>query len=462
MTLREHVLLIEDEPTSRALMAKWLELEGFDVDTFATAEECLDSMSENAPDAVCLDIELPGMGGIEALRALKTRYPRLPVLMLTATRNVEVVVSAMQAGAYDYFTKPVERTKLLTTVRNAIEKHRLSIRLGQLERQASGKGYSAILGKSTAMQSVFREVERVSTSDITVLIHGESGTGKELVARALHEQSARKNGAFVSLNCAAIPESLEESEFFGHEKGAFTGAQQQRKGRFELAHQGTLFLDEVAELSLSLQAKLLRVLQERSFQRVGGTVELRSDFRLVAATHRDLSKEVIAGRFRQDLYFRIAIFELELPALRVRRGDVRILAEHFAETQASGVPLTLAADALALIESYAWPGNVRELQNAIERASVVAEDGVLHAKDFPPRLREPQPQPAVERTPAPGPIEVRVNGIGGEKGLRIADIERRALEEALESSGGNVTEAVKLLGIGRTTVYRMMKRYGMR
>ena len=471
---RGMVLVVDDEPTSRALLTRWLEHDGFAVESYENAEDCLSAFSHVLPDAVCLDLGLPGMNGIEALTALRARAPRLPVVMLTATRELETVVAAMQAGAYDYITKPVDRTKLCTVLRNAVDKRRMSLRLGQLEREVKGGGFSEIHGQSQRMHEVFRELDRVADSDITVLVHGESGTGKELIARAIHEHSGRKNGPFVSLNCAAIPESLQESEFFGHERGTFTGAQAQRKGRFELAHEGTLFLDEVAELSLALQAKLLRVLQERTFTRVGGTVEVRSDFRLVAATHRDLTGEVEAGRFRQDLYFRIAVFELEVPPLRDRGDDALLLAQHFLDEFGKGRQLVLSPEAAQIVSTYRWPGNVRELQNIMQRALVLCEGDVVRPQDLPAKLRdelEAVPPPPVPQVPplqpragvaTPVPTTPAGGAAAGEGGLRMEDLERKALEEALARNNGNVTAAVKQLGIGRTTIYRLMKKYGIR
>jgi DNA-binding NtrC family response regulator len=448
------VLVVEDEATSRTLMVRWLEREGFRVFAFEDAESGIAALQDAMPDVVCLDLEMPGMGGIEALGEVRKRIPRVPVVILTATREVETVVEAMQAGAYDFVTKSSDRTKLITTIRNAAEKHRLLVKVEALE----GGGFRTLLGESPVMRRLFKELNRVSASDVTVLIRGESGTGKELVAHAIHTESPRQNGPFISLNCAAVPESLQESEFFGHEKGAFTGALALRKGHFELAHGGTLFMDEIGELSLSLQAKLLRVLQERTFQRVGGSHEVRSNFRLVAATHRDLSADVKAGRFRQDLYFRIAVFEVDVPPLRARRGDVALLAQHFLKAQ--GASLELSPEAEQVLAAHDWPGNVRELQNAIQRAAVVVDGNVVGLKDLPSRLLHFSVAPCVaaSHASAPPPNAVRVST----RPARLSEMEKRALMDTLKATDGNVTEAVRRLGIGRTTMYRMMKRYGIR
>lgn len=445
------VLVVEDERATAALMKHFLEDDGYTVEVLETAEACLAALTRSLPDVVCLDLMLPGIGGLEALDAVRARHLRIPIIIMTADREVETVVAAMQRGAYDYLPKPLDRTKLLTTVRNAAERHRMSERLSQLEREMCGAGYAEIAGASPKMQTVFRQLDRVAASDVTVLVHGESGTGKELAARALHASSARRSKPFVALNCAAVPESLMESEFFGHERGAFTGAMAQRKGKFELADGGTLFLDEVADLSPALQAKVLRVLQERSFQRVGGSVEVQSDFRLVAATHRNLAQEAEAGRFRSDLYFRLAVFELELPPLRERDGDVLVLARRFInEHQNDNEEITIAPDAQRALEAYEWPGNVRELQNAIQRALVVRAGDAITAADLPEKVCQAQPTSRVVLKTSNPPA------------LTMDALEKRALEEALARTRGNVSEAVRILGIGRTTAYRMMKRHGMR
>lgn len=454
------VLVVDDDNTTRTLMVRWLEREGFRVEAFESAEACLDAFVQAKPDVLCLDLELPGMSGLTALVEARKRLPHVPVVILTATRDVETVVSAMQAGAYDYVTKSPDRTKLVTTIRNAAEKHRLQKRIDQFE----GRGFQSLIGSSPQMRALFRELHRVAASDVTVVIRGESGTGKELVARAIHDESERRAGPFISLNCAAVPESLQESEFFGHEKGAFTGALALRRGHFELAHGGTLFLDEIGELSLGLQAKLLRVLQERTFQRVGGSQELRSNFRLVAATHRDLAADVKAGRFRQDLYFRIAVFEVEVPPLRSRTGDIVVLARHFLEADPKRLGLT--AEVEQVLTRHDWPGNVRELQNAIQRAAVVAESNVLQVSDLPSRIRHFSGE--LQAVSKPLPIHVlnsrppRASMPHSLRPTRLADVEKRTLVEALKATNGNVSEAVKRLGIGRTTMYRMMKRYGLR
>ena len=454
-TQKPLVLLVEDEVDSRALLERWLSLDGFEVRAFADAESGLDALSSSLPAAVCLDLELPGMNGLEALVAIRQRHPTLPVIILTADRDADTAMKAVRAGAHDYLSKPIDRTRLGTTLRNATAQHEMQVRIRQLERESTGSNFGGILGESETVRDLCRELSRVAMSDVAVLVRGESGTGKELVASGLHQESKRSSGPFVALNCAAIPEPLQESEFFGHEKGAFTGANTRRVGRFEQANGGTFFLDEVAELSLSLQAKLLRALQERSFRRVGGSSMISSDFRLVAATHKDLRAEVDAGKFREDLFYRIAVFEVNVPPLRDRTGDVVILANAFVSRFAEGRSVGVAPDALAAMSAYEWPGNVRELQNAIQRALVVCEADMIRRSDLPSYVTE------VSLVSGSTP-ELSVVVAGAQVFGTLEDMERRTLEDALRRSNGNIADVVRELGIGRTTVYRKLKKYGLR
>jgi DNA-binding NtrC family response regulator len=466
---QDSIMLVDDDPDLCVLVGHWLEEEGYRVEVFPDGESCLAGLARLLPDCICLDLQLPGLSGLETLERVKAHHPRLPVVVLTADSNVETVVSTVQAGAHDYLVKPIDRPKLLTTLNNAIEHHRLSMRLAELEREVEGSGYAGLVGRSPAMKALFRQMDRVASSDITVLIRGESGTGKELVARALHENSGRRDGTFVPVNCAAIPETLEESEFFGHEKGSFTGATGRRTGHIEQAHRGTLFLDEIGELSMGLQAKLLRVLQERRFQRVGGSNELSSDFRLIAATHRDLEAEVRAGRFREDLFFRVAVFELDLPPLRDRDDDVQILADRFLDDFArreDGDRPELTEETRRVLRAYLWPGNVRELQNAMDRARLVAREGRVRPRDLPRRIvgvdAAPRLEPEDAAVAGNGASADGVETAAAEPVKSLEEIERDAIAEALERTGGNLSEVVRQLGIGRTTLYRKLKKYGLR
>jgi len=451
------ILIIDDDPTLTRLLGHWLGHGGYAIETHHTASAGIAALSDVLPDAILLDLGLPDGNGLDVLAAMTRKHPRVPVVMITGETNVATVVAAMQAGAYDYITKPVDRTKLFTTVRNAVEKARADLRLTQLEREVRNSTYPGFIGQSSAMRDLYRQMDRVGPSDIRVLILGESGTGKELVARAMHASSSRSTGPFVAINCAAVPPTLQESELFGHEKGAFTGADRRRIGRLEQADGGTLFLDEVGELSLSLQAQLLRALQENAFFRVGGSKEVRVDVRLLAATHRDLERAVQAGSFREDLYYRLAVFELQVPPLRVREGDLPTLVRHYVREFAakhSVGPLTVRTDAMDALCRYDWPGNVRQLQNAIESAAVLARDGEIVRDDLPRQiLRADTPKSAATvQTTEPAPS----------LGDHLENVEHRAIRDALDETGGNLSEVVRRLGISRSTLYRRLRAMGLR
>jgi DNA-binding NtrC family response regulator len=448
------IVLIEDDRSIALTVTAVLERAGYEVTVVGDGASGLMSLSGSLPDAVCTDLGLPDTDGLTLIEQIRSRYAHLPVIVLTSNPEVDSVVEAMRRGAYDYLVKPVDATKLITTIGNACEKHAMTIRLAQLEREAGGHGYRGIIGESPAMKLLYRELDQVAATDITVLLHGESGTGKELVARAIHSYGSRRAQPFVAVNCAAIPESLHESELFGHEKGAFTGATARSAGRFEQAHGGTLFLDEVAELATGLQAKLLRVLQERRFYRVGGTSEIAVDVRVIAASHLDLGVAVRAGRFREDLFFRLAVFELSLPSLRHRSGDIELLAQSFVTRIGTeiGRQVAISPAALGVITSYEWPGNVRELHNALHRAIVACgERGVIDPVHLPARIVDASPvrlsQPALPPEPP--------------SSTSLDDLERAAILAALQRTSGNLTQIARELGIGRTTLYRKLKRYGI-
>lgn len=469
------IILVEDDETMSVLLTRWLKREGIHAEVFKSAEALLEELTRSLPDALCLDMYLPGMSGLELLPLIRHRHPALPVIFLTVDTSVELVVQAMQLGAYDYLAKPIERTRFLTTISNAIQKHRLSTRVEQREQRVMGKTPAGMVGRSAAMLKLFEQLTPLAPSDITVLIHGESGTGKELLARALHDGSPRSKGPFVALNCAAVPGGLEDSELFGHEKGAFTGAQQSRLGRFERANGGTLFLDEVAELSLSLQARLLRVLQERRFERVGGSRQLESDFRIVTATHRNLAEMVKAGTFREDLYYRIAVFELEVPPLRARQGDIPLLVTSFLERYASQTAtplLTVEPDAMRVLEGWSWPGNVRELENVVLRAAVLARAGVIRPEHLAQRLltgwvsQGLQPGEDSPSSPKPSPSTVSASEETSpfvldlrRQALTAEEVERWLLEQTLALCDGSLIRTVERLKLSRTTLYRKLQSY---
>jgi two-component system response regulator AtoC len=448
---RGAVVLVEDDRGVATLVAAILEGAGYAVRVCGDGASARRALAAAEPDVLCLDLGLPDVDGRELIGELHQRHRDLPIVVLTADDQIDTVVAAMRAGAYDYLVKPIERDTLIRTVADAAAR-----RAGPTRGAAptAPPGYHGLIGTSAPMRALIRELEQVAPTDITLLILGESGTGKELVARAIHDRSARRDRPFVAVNCAAIPESLHEAELFGHERGAFTGASARAPGRFEQAHTGTLFLDEVAELSPALQSKLLRVLQERRFHRIGGASELEVDIRVIAATHRDLDAAVRAERFREDLFYRLAVFELELPPLRARADDVPILAEAFVARFADelGRPLRLAPEALACLQAYHWPGNVRELQNAIHRAAVATTDGVIAPGHLPRRVA-----PTVPTAPAPGPSP---DG-GGPAAGALEQAERATIAAALARHQHNLTQVARELGIGRTTLYRKLKRYDL-
>ena len=472
---RKHlVVLVDDDRNLCDLVERFLERAGHRVVVFHDGESFLAALGAMMPDAICLDLSMPGIGGFETLELIKERQSQLPVIILTADHAVDSVVGAMQRGAYDYIVKPIDRTKLITTVGNAVEHYRMSMRLRQLEREVEGEGYQNLVGDSPQMKELYRQMDRVAASDITILIHGESGSGKELVAQAIYESSGRSSGPFVALNCAAIPETLQEtlqeSEIFGHEKGAFTGAVSRHIGKFEQSDGGCLFMDEVAELSLT------RAIQEKRFHRVGGSTQVRSDFRLIAATHRNLLQEVQKGRFREDLYFRIAVFELEVPPLRARDDDVILLAERFlGRYKSKGQPRSrLSREVVDILKAYNWPGNVRELENIVQRCLLIAKGNTIVPDDLPPRLSASatdegsarsvaDPVPPVTAAAAAATSTANAGGSGSRLDtLDLKELERRAIQQALVEANGNLSQVVRILGIGRTTLYRKLKAHKLR
>jgi DNA-binding NtrC family response regulator len=448
--------VVDDEAGVRESLRMLLHGE-CEVDTAEGVDAALARFGEARPDLVLLDLVMPGRSGLELLEELRQQGEPPPVIVLTATKTVTTAVEAMKLGAADYVTKPFEVDGLRIKIRNLLQHRALEERVAELTEALEDRSrLGALIGRSEVMRRVFRTIERVARSPAGVLITGESGTGKELVARALHELGPRAEGPFVPLNCAAIPESLMESELFGHERGSFTDASERRIGKFEQASGGTLFLDEIAELAPGVQAKLLRALQERSIERVGGREPIAVDARFVAATNRDLAREVSEGRFRQDLYYRIHVVPIELPPLRERREDVKLLAEAFLERSAGNSgepPRRLSREALAALERHSWPGNVRELQNAIEHALALCEGPVLRPEDLP--------EAVVQSTRTEG---LRDAVRSGQMGLEEATsrFEQELIGEALERSDWNQTRAAEHLGITRRVLKLKMDRYGLR
>lgn len=447
----EKILIVDDEEGLRRLLARVLGKEGFQAVAVGSGEEALIQIAGDDFDLVITDIQMPGMNGLTLMRRLKEFDSALPVIVMTAYGTVENAVEALRIGAYDYLTKPFESDELRLTVAKALERERLLAENRYLHQELQERyGFTGIVGSSSGMQRVFEMASSVAASNASVLISGESGTGKELIARSIHFNSQRKEKPFIVLNCAALSEGLLESELFGHEKGAFSGAIATKKGRFELAHEGTLFIDEVGEMSANAQVKLLRVIQEHEFERVGGTRTLPSDVRIVAATNKNLEAEVRAGNFREDLYYRLNVINLHLPSLRERREDIEPLARHFLQKYAreTGKKVTdFSPRALTCLLGYDWPGNVRELQNVIERAVVLSKGESVTPRDFPQGVH------------GGDEICLELPERGGSLTDILEDLERQLIMQTLRREQGSQTRTAEILGIKRTTLRYKMEKY---
>ncbi len=456
------LLLIDDETRLRQLTARVLELEGYTIMQAATAAEGLTRLREHAADldVVLSDVKLPDGHGVMLLPRYQQAAPGVEIILLTAYGTVPDSVAAMKAGAFDYLTKGDSDDQLLVVVSRAVEKARLRRRVAELEARAGahlGGGFAGLIGTAPALAQAKSLAARVAPTDSTVLLTGETGSGKELFAQAIHQDSARRGRTFVAVNCSAFPKDLLESELFGYRKGAFTGALADKKGLFDEAHGGTLFLDEVGELAPDAQAKLLRVLETQTFTRLGDTKPTRVDVRLVAATNRDLKAEADAGRFRPDLYYRLAVFVVTVPPLRARLADVPALAQHFLTVFAAKLKKRLPGltpDCLARLARYPWPGNVRELKNVLERAAILALDGQPLAPDDLPV--EFQTDPA-----APAAHLLQPVGLDPALDRTLRAVEARHIRQVLTALHGNKTEAARQLGIGLTTLYRKVQEYGL-
>ncbi len=439
------ILIVDDEPSVRQSLAAWFEDDGYSIATAQNAAEALQRMQELSVDIILLDIKMPGMDGLALQDRIREFNSDVIIIIITAFATVDTAVRALKAGAFDYTTKPVDPDELSHLVKNAVEKIRLQ-RENQALRQSIDhlQFVDDIIGESAPMQKVLELVRTVAPTESTVLILGESGTGKELIARAIHMNSRRRYFPIIPVNCGALPESLLESELFGHEKGAFTGAQYRRKGKFEMAQGGSLFLDEIGTLSLKSQIDLLRVLEDREFHRLGGERTVKADFRLICATNVNLEEEVKAGSFREDLYYRINVFTIAIPPLRERSADIPLLARHFVQRHARSmnrpVPV-LSPEAMEVLLRHEWPGNVRELENALERAVVLNRSGVIAPEELPVHVgRRIQPV----------------------RGSALADVEKEHIQLMLEENSWNISRTAEQLGIDRVTLYNKIEKYGLK
>lgn len=445
------ILIVDDEKNSRDGLARALQ-RSYEVVVAENGQKALDVLATRPVDIMLSDVRMPGMDGLTLLQRALARTPQPLCIMLTAYGTIELAVEAMKRGAYDFLTKPINLDRLDILLQRAVHSRKVEIENKQLREQLDSKyNLTSIVGQSQAMEEVFDTVRQVAPSRATVLIQGESGTGKELVAHAIHQLSPRNHGPYVAVHCAALSSNLLESELFGHEKGAFTGANERRRGRFEMADGGTLFLDEVGEIDPSIQVKILRVLEERNFERVGGHENIEVDVRLVAATNRDLKKMVEEGKFREDLFYRLYVVVLTLPPLRERQGDIPILVQHFLQSMAKDngkVIEGVTPEVMDILQSYTWPGNVRELRNIVERMVVLSRSPKIGVRDLPASLRDlgrGAGQP----------------GFSSPSGLNIENAERQLVVRALKTHNNNRTKAAKELGISRRTLHRKLNEYGL-
>ncbi len=447
--MKSTILVIDDEKNIREGLAADFEMDGYSVKVAANGQEGLDFLAKGDIDLVITDLRMPGISGEEVLRRVTTEMPGIPVIVLTGHGSIDAAVQAMRDGAYDFLTKPLNLDQLGMIVTRALESRELKLQHSQLLKEVdTKKQLDNIIGKSAEMQRLLTTVRKVADSKASVLVTGESGVGKEVIADALHNLSSRRDKACIKVHCAALSETLLESELFGHEKGAFTGADAMHKGRFELAHGGTIFLDEIGEINQSVQIKLLRVLQEKKFERVGGSQTIEVDVRVIAATNRNLEEEVKAGRFREDLYYRLNVIHLEVPPLRERKDDIPLLISAFLDefNRENGKSVTgFSQAAKSAIYKYDWPGNIRELRNCVESAVVMAGGSEIALEDLPPSVSKAS----------------RAESISVPMGITLDEAEKLIIEENLAANKGNKSKTADLLGIGRKTLHRKLAEYGL-
>jgi two-component system response regulator PilR (NtrC family) len=446
------ILVVEDEDSMREVLCMLLEGEGYEVDAAGDGEEGLDLIDREIYDLVITDIKMPGANGFDILKKAQDVSPETLVIMITAFGTMESGIEAMKLGAYDYIHKPFKIDEIRLIVKNALDRRRLSAEVTLLrEKVKSAFEVENIIGRSDAMRHVLGMIPKAASSSSSVLITGESGTGKELVAQALHSMSPRSERAFVAVNCASLPEGLLESEIFGHMKGSFTGAHQNKQGLFEMADGGSLFLDEIGDMPMSLQSKLLRAIEYGTFRRVGGTTDLKCNVRIIAATNKNLKEEVEAGAFREDLYFRLNVIPVHMPSLREKKEDIPLLLDHFAG-RISDSPRQFSGSAMKLLMDYGWPGNVREMENMVERILLFSDKEVITDADLPEEITRRADVQGI------GPGEVDVSG-GVDLEAELAEIEKDYLLEALKATGGNKTEAAKLLGLSFRSFRHKLGKY---
>ncbi|OFZ55283.1 MAG: Fis family transcriptional regulator [Bdellovibrionales bacterium RIFOXYC1_FULL_54_43] len=445
-----------------------LEKVGYEAAIYVDSREALESLQDEDPDVVITDLHMPGPGGMEILEHCQKNFPQLPVVVITAYGTVESAVSALKRGAFDFITKPFDQTELLNVVKKAVATHRQRLKepvpivpllsLNEKRDALPAPAISSIIGSSAQMEEVFKVIAKIANSPTTVLVQGESGTGKELVAYEIHRNSDRANKPFVKINCAAIPATLIESELFGYERGAFTGAVASKPGRFELANEGTLFLDEVADMPLEMQVKLLRVLQEHEFERVGGIHSMKVDVRIITASNKELQAEVKAGRFREDLFYRLNVVPIRLPALRERKEDIDLLVRYFVQQFNERLKkhiVNLTPETLSSLRSFSWPGNIRQLENVLERMVLMSESDTLRISDLPPEI-------AAEVGPIAEAASSESVSFKELVKKQTQSVERDLIEKALEEKGGNVTRAAEKLGLSRKGLQLKMKELGVR
>ncbi|GAB4130249.1 MAG: sigma-54 dependent transcriptional regulator [Ignavibacteriales bacterium] len=453
--MEKKIFICDDEPSIQRLLKHWVADQwDYNVEVFDNGTDLLKNLSKE-PDLILLDIMLPDINGLDILKKVKSFNQNLPVIMLSAQGSIEVALESIRLGAFDYFPKPIDSNRLEPAIKNAITNYDLHKRISELENNIQKEySFENIISADPKMQHVFKMVTKVLNNDITVLIHGESGTGKELIARAIHFNGSRKNDPFVVVNCASIPRELLESELFGHEKGSFTGAHQRKIGKFELAKDGTLFLDEIGEMEMSLQAKILRVIQEREFERVGGNEVIKTNVRILSATNRDLAKMVEEKQFREDLYYRLNSFPITIPPLRERRGDIVILINHFINhfNKKMGLNIKgLTKPALKIMYDYDWPGNIRELENTMERCIILTDTDMIDVPNLPAHMLN-----------SSGISNVKISGeLFGDNSpiIPFEKLKEEAIRHAIKVTNGNVVEAARKLKIGRATLYRLAERY---